>query len=43
MCGRTEGAQHGPSPFGYGSVCVACQREWERKYGGFPLEVQGNP
>jgi hypothetical protein len=38
MCGRDEGVQYGPSPFGYGNCCVFCQREWERQHGGVRWE-----
>lgn len=34
MCGREEGVQYGPSPFGYGNCCIHCQREWERMHDG---------
>lgn len=34
MCGRTEGVQYGPHPFGYGRCCVWCQKEWQRMHGG---------
>lgn len=42
MCGRDEGVQYGPHPFGYGNCCVHCQREWERKHGGARWESEAS-